>query len=395
MLHIRLRNLFALAALPATLLTIAPAALHAQAPATARQLGTVKAIDGNTVTLTTSGGTAVVVTVSPDAPVLQLAPGSTDLKSATPAKLEDVSVGDRILASGKAGDAAGTLTASRVILMKSGDIAARNAQQQREWQRNGLGGLVRGFDGSTITVVSGAKILKIETTPSTKFERYAGDSVAFADVKPSAMSAIHTGDQLRARGKVADDRLSMTADEVVSGTFLNLSGTIASIDPSTQSLTVKDLATKRTYTVEIGQKSDLRTLPADRAAAFASRNAGGAGGGSGAGGERPAGAGAPGGGGTAAGAGGAAAASRRAGFDLSQMLSRLPTQTLADLKPGQAVMIVASSSGNGNPTAITMLSGVEQILSATPSGQQPLTLSPWNIGGAPEGGGEGGGGGSH
>jgi hypothetical protein len=58
-------------------------------------------------------------------------------------------------------------------------------------------------------------------------------------------------------------------------------------------------------------------------------------------------------------------------------------------------MIVASSSGNGNPTAITMLSGVEQILSATPSGQQPLTLSPWNIGGAPEGGGEGGGGGSH
>jgi hypothetical protein len=397
MLQLRLRNLFALAALPSSILPIAPAAMHAQAPAAARQLGTVKAIDGNTVTLTTSGGTDVVVTVSPDTPVLQLAPGSTDLKSATPAKLEDVSVGDRILASGKAGEGAGTLTASRVVLMKSGDIAARNAQQQREWQRNGMGGLVRGFEGSTVTVVSGAKILKVETTPNTKFERYASDSVAFADVKAAPMSVIHTGDQLRARGKVADDRLSMIADEVVSGTFLNLSGTIASIDPNTQSLTVKDLATKRTYTVDIGQKSDLRTLPADRAAAFASRNSGGTGSGPasapGAGGERPAGPGAP--GGSGAGAGGAAAASRRAGFDLSQMLARLPTQTLADLKPGQAVMIVASSSGSGNPTAITMLSGVEQILSATPSGQQPLTLSPWNIGGAPEGGGEGGGGGSH
>jgi hypothetical protein len=56
-------------------------------------------------------------------------------------------------------------------------------------------------------------------------------------------------------------------------------------------------------------------------------------------------------------------------------------------------MIVASPGANGSPTAITLLSGVETILSATPAGQQPITLSPWNIG-APEGaaaGGEGGG----
>ncbi len=77
------------------------------------------------------------------------------------------------------------------------------------------------------------------------------------------------------------------------------------------------------------------------------------------------------------------------------MLTRLPTQTLADLKPGQTVMIVASQDGSANPTAITLLSGVEAILSATPAGQQPITLSPWNIGGESEGaaaGGEGTGG---
>jgi len=39
-------------------------------------------------------------------------------------------------------------------------------------------------------------------------------------------------------------------------------------------------------------------------------------------------------------------------------------------------------------TAVTLLSGVEPILAATPSGGPAMTLSPWSLGqGAPEGGG--------
>jgi hypothetical protein len=391
MLDIRFRYGFAFAALP---LLISPVVLLAQAPAAARQLGTVKAINGSTITLTTSAGADVAVTVVADAPVLQLPPGSTDLKAATPAKLEDVSVGDRVLASGKAGDAAGTLTASRIILMKSTDITARNAAEQRDWQMHGLGGLVRTVDGSTVTVVSGAKTLKIDTTPTTSFKRYAPDSVAFADVKPGALGEIRQGDQLRARGALADDHLSMTADEVVSGTFENLSGLIASVDAAAQTLTLKDLTTKKTVTVQVTAKSDLRALPVTAAATFAARNRPGGGDAGAAGqGGKPAGTGA----GAAAGSGGAPGTRpRNAGFDLSQMLSRLPTQTLADLKAGQAVMIVASEGSSGNPTAITLLSGVDAILSATPAGQQPITLSPWNIGAEPEGatGGAGGPGGT-
>ncbi len=86
---------------------------------------------------------------------------------------------------------------------------------------------------------------------------------------------------------------------------------------------------------------------------------------------------------------GAPAGNRRAGMDLSRMLSRLPTETLSDLKPGDAVMIVASSGGGGDSlTAITMLSGVEQLLSATGTSAQPITLSPWTLG-VPEGAGGG------
>ena len=86
-----------------------------------------------------------------------------------------------------------------------------------------------------------------------------------------------------------------------------------------------------------------------------------------------------------------AARERSAGSDLSQMLSRLPTETLAGLKVGDAVMIVATSpsSDTETPMAVTLLTGVDAILRSSPSGQT-MTLSPWSLGGGGEGG-EGGG----
>jgi hypothetical protein len=275
--------------------------------------------------------------------------------------------------------------------MKSTDINAMHAAEEREWQR-GLGGLVKTVDGTTVTVVSGAKTLTINTTPDTVFKRYADDSVDFANAQASSLSGIHPGDQLRARGTVSDDRLSITAKEVVTGSFENLSGVISAVNPTAGTLMLKDLATKKTVTVAVTAKSNLRNIPADAAARFAARSTGA--GAATAGGAAASGAGA--GARPAAGSStGEAYSGRRAGADLSQMLSRLPTETLADLKPGQAVMIVASQDGNTNPTAITLLSGVEAILSATPAGQQPITLSPWNIGGEPEAGGGEGAGGPH
>jgi hypothetical protein len=77
-------------------------------------------------------------------------------------------------------------------------------------------------------------------------------------------------------------------------------------------------------------------------------------------------------------------------MDLSQMLSRLPTETLSDLKAGDAVMVVASQadSASTNVAAVTLLSGVEPILAATPNGAATMSLSPWNVGGSePEAGG--------
>jgi hypothetical protein len=68
------------------------------------------------------------------------------------------------------------------------------------------------------------------------------------------------------------------------------------------------------------------------------------------------------------------------------MLSHLPNSKLADLQKGDAVMIVSSESGNSDAvTAITLLAGVDAILTAAPSRSASL-LSPWSLS---TGGGEG------
>src|SRR5271170_7203750 len=119
---------------------------QAQAPAPAAaptsEIGTVKTVSGSAITLAKDGGQQVTVTLGDTTKVVQLAPGSTDLKTATPAAATDIAVGDRVLAIGKPGAAADQFTASRVVLMKSGDIAQKHAQEQADWQKRGSGGLV-------------------------------------------------------------------------------------------------------------------------------------------------------------------------------------------------------------------------------------------------------------
>jgi Domain of unknown function (DUF5666) len=371
--------------LPVAMFFAGGGVLMAQAPAAAqaaaaRQLGTVTAVAGNSLTLKTDAGQAVTVSVADGVRILQLAPGSTDLKTAQAIALKDIAVGDRVLVNGKAGDDAGAFTASRVILMKSGDIAEKHQAEQADWQKRGTGGIVSAVDAGTgtLTVAVGAKKVAVNTSSKTQFRRYAGDSVKFEDAKPGTLAQVQAGDQLRVLGTKSDDGSSIQAEDIVSGSFKNLAGLIATIDAANGMLTLKDLATKKTITVTITANSNVRTLPPQAAAMFAARAKGGAA-------AAPQGAGQA----DAAGSGRAGGAGRSAGGDLSQLVSRLPNKTIADLKVGDAVMIVASQPDPSNSamTAVTLLSGVEPILAAAP-GAPSMTLSPWNIGGeGPEGGG--------
>lgn len=388
-------------------------ALHAQtaaaAPAAARQLGTVKSISADALTLATDAGQSFSITVSPDTKVLKLPAGSTDLKSAQAGQLSDIAEGDRVLATGKAGDNPTTLIAARLILMKSDDIAQKNAADQAQWRTNGAGGIVSAVDPSgSITLTSGTNKITVTTTSKTTFKRFSDGSVKYQDAKPGTLADIHTGDQLQARGEKSSDGMSVKADEVLSGSFKNLSGLIITADASAGNITLKDLATKKVMTVNITSNTSIRKMDPRMAQMFAARGqgagggrgqAGGGNGGYGGGRSAEAGAGqsgsgaqaGPGGSGGPGGPGaGGPGGMRRGGGDLSQMLNRLPTETPSDLTKGEAVMIVATEPTPGATTvsAVTLLTGVEPILTANPNGG--VDLGNWSLdqgsagGGGPE-----------
>lgn len=362
--------------LPAAGFMTCSTAVQAQAAA-GPKIGTVTTISGSAITLTTDSKEQIAVTVADGARILQLAPGSKDLKSAQTITLGDIAKGDRILVSGKPGSDATSFSASRVILMKAQDIAQQHAKEQADWQSRGTGGLVSAVDEGTgtISMSVGAKKIAVQTSGDTKFRRYAGGSVKFEDAQPGTLAEIHAGDQVRVLGTKSADASSIQAETIVSGSFLHLAGTIATIDAANGMFTIKDLATKKMMTVKVTADSNVRKLPPQAAARFAARAKGGA---------------------AVAHSGGAStsqsdeAQRQSAGTDLSQMLSRLPTESLADLKVGDAVMIVASQQTPGSPevSAVTLLSGVEPILSATPKGAAAMNLSPWQVGGGePDAGG--------
>jgi hypothetical protein len=298
---------------------------------------------------------------------------------------------------------AGTPQALRVIAVKQGDVAAKQQKDREDWQRNGVGGLVKSVDsgGGVIVLTSGsgatAKTITVHTTSATTLKRYAPASVSFDAAVSAPISAIQAGDQLRARGTKNADGTSIDAVEVVSGTFRNISGTVLSTDPASSTLVVKDLATKKQVTIHITPDVQMRKLPDQMAAILAMRLKGGSGGGAGAwsgGGQAPGGAAgstprpanqAGGQGSGAAGGGqwqGQGGRGAGGGGDPQQMLSRAPAIQIADLKKGDAVMVV-STDGTTDVTAITLLAGVEPLLEA-PAASQSL-LNNWSMGSGGQG----------
>src|SRR5882762_1033552 len=250
---------------------------RAQTQSGARPVGTIKTISGNTITLTTDAGSDVNILVQDTTKFMRIAPGQKDLKDATPIILADLQTGDRILVRGKLADDEKSVIAASVIAMKKADIAEKQSRDREEWQKHGFGGLVNSVDtaGSTINVAlptpGEKKSVAIHLSKDTMLRRYASDSVKFDDAKPDPLDQIKPGDQLRARGTRSTDGAEFTADEIVSGTFRNVAGTISAIDASVGAITVQDLVSKKSITVRITPESQLRKLPPPMAQRIAAR----------------------------------------------------------------------------------------------------------------------------
>jgi hypothetical protein len=377
-------------------LAMPPSALQAAeasgGSATARRIGSIKAIAGTVITLTPDSGPEIEVTVQAGAHIVRIAPGEKTLKNATPIELQELQVGDRILVAGKPSDNAKAMTAASIVVMKRSDVEARKEEDRQDWQKRGLGGLVNAVEPAagtaTISVsgFGGAKTIVVHTSKATIIRRYAPDSMKFDDAKPSTLQEIQLGDQLRARGNRSTDGTELAADEIVTGSFRNVAGIVNSVDASAGTMNIQDLLSKKSVQIRVTPDSQLHQLPPEFAQRIAMRLK----------------AAMPGATGGAAGLGGQSGAASSAGTtfgavpgggmrsggapDFQQILNRMPAVTLTDLHKGDAVMIVATQgTPSGGATAITLLSGVEAILQAAPSGSQAMMLSPWSLG-SPGGG---------
>jgi hypothetical protein len=384
-------NRFAVAMARMFLLVAAAAtctALKAQAPA--RFVGTVTAISGTTITVKTDAGDSKQVEIPATAVMKRLAPGQKDLSAAETIHLTDLATGDRVLVKLDPDATGATPQALQVVAMKQTDIAQKQQQERDEWQRNGTGGLVKSVDpaAGVVVVTTGAgptaKTVTVRITKTTVLKRYAANSIRFADAQPGPLDAIHAGDQFQVLGQKNADGTEITAAEVVSGSFRNISGVVASIDPAASTLTVKDLVTKKNVTVHITPDAEMRRLPDNMAKMIAARLKGGTAGaatgggtmtpahaeGGGATGSAPAGA-------AQNGGPGAGQGRRNAGGGMSQVLERAPAVKLGELQKGEAVMLV-STEGTNEVTAIKLLAGVEPLLES-PDASRDL-LANWSMG---------------
>jgi Domain of unknown function (DUF5666) len=375
-----------------------PSIAAAQAPS--RFVGTITAISGNSLTVKPDAGEVRQVEVPAEAAIKRIAPGQKDLSTAETIEFGNLAVGDRVLVKLDPDAPAGTAQALQIVAVKQADVALKQQKDREDWQRRGVGGLVKSVDsaGGVIVLTSGigvtARTVTVRTTKTTMLKRYAPASVSFDAAQPAPIDAIHPGDQLRARGAKNADGTQIDAEEVVSGTFRNISGTITSLDPASSTLVVKDLVTKKPVTIHIPADAQMRRLPERMAQMLAARfkatggsngnapspnayasqtprsgagmgssNAGRSGGQSDAGGQSA----------------GQGSGSRGGpiGSETQQMLNRAPTIQMADLKKGDAVMLV-STEGATDVTAITLVAGVEPLLEA-PAASQNM-LNNWSMG---------------
>ncbi|QYO67038.1 hypothetical protein [Leptolyngbya sp. 7M] len=309
-------------------------------------------------------------------------PENPSLRAAVDSSKSEIGEGDKLVVTGVLSEDKKTLPARAVYLMTKADIAQAKQAEAQRWAARGMSGRVASVNKDTgqLTVevrgLVGSQSVTVTPKPGAKFLRYRPDSVQYSDALASKIEDIQAGDMIRVLGDRSSDGLSFAAEELVSGAFRTVAGTIKSVNLETNEILITDLGTETDVTVKIGRNSAMKRFPEEmamRMAAFGGQS--GAGGPQqGQGGQgmgRPAGP--PTGvqpGGQTGGQPGPMGAGRpgmangtRGGID--DMFERFPTIALADLKAGDMIAVSSSRNGNGSGiTAIKLLAGVEPFVRA-------------------------------
>jgi hypothetical protein len=327
--------------------------------------GDVTSLESGKIVIQTKDG-SVDVTVTDKTVYKRVPPENPDPKAAVASSHADIAVGDKLLVTGIFPDDKKTVLPARSIyLMTKSDIAQKQVKESERWATRGISGRVASVDQITnqikIEVRGLANTTTVVLTPKdgARIVRYAPNSVKFSEAKTSSVSEIQAGDMLRALGDRSPDGASFTAEEIVTGAFRTVAGTVKTVDTAKNEVVITDAQSKKDITVELGSASVLKKFPEEMAQRLAAAGQGG---------PRPGGPPAGGGGGRPSANGAAGSGPGRGpggGRAIDDMLERFPTITAADLKAGDVIAV--SSTKNNTPdriTAIKLLAGVEPFLRA-------------------------------
>src|SRR5205807_728842 len=189
-----------------------------QPPGTENQItktvGTLTSIAGSNMVMKTDDGREIKAVLQDGARIVRIAPGEKDLKNAVPMTVKELQVGDRILLVIKPAGGDSFLALS-LVAIKQTDVAQSQARERDDWQKRGVGGIVKSKDASTgdISIAVTPSInVTVKTSKATAFSRYAPDSVRFTDAKAATFEQVNLGDQLRARGNRSPDQKELLAE---------------------------------------------------------------------------------------------------------------------------------------------------------------------------------------
>ena len=349
-------------------------------------IGEVKAIDSaaKQLTIKTDAGSIVTVLLNDKTSYKKLNPGEQSLTNATDVTFADLAEGDRVMARGTVSEDRKSVPAAMIIVMTKGDLAKKQEAERTEWRRRGILGVITALKPDTheITIsnrtMAGTQAVVMPVSEKTELRRYAPDSIKFGDAKPSNFNELKVGDQLRALGDRGQDPTHFSPEKIVTGSFRTVGGVVTEVNAATGEIKIKELEKKTPLTIVIKQDAVLRKFPQEMGAMMGGMRAGG--GGSGGPGGPPAGGAQPQGGQAPAGArpqGGPGGGGPGGGRNINDMLERLPTISIADVKVGDTI-IVSSTQGvdPSRLTAISLVTGADTLLAMLAPRPQPGQTAP-------------------
>jgi hypothetical protein len=361
--------------------------VQAQTPAPAKLVaGEVTAIDASAKQIKVKGddGVSYNLAVQDNTIYLRMPLGETDQKKAVRIAFPDVNVGDRLIARGPLAEDTKTVPVRTVMIMTKGDVVQKQQRDQADWQKRGVTGIAGAVNAASKEIIvttrgRDSKTVTIDASSAT-FERYAADSIRFADAKPSSLAEVQPGDTIRVLGEKSEDGTRIKAEAIVSGAFETVAGTVISTDPASGEVRITNLQTKKPLVVKTTAGTMLRRIDEQTATMLARRMRPATPG------EAPPQGGAP-EGGRAASADGAPGGRGFGGGrgpggsgDLQQVLERSPQLSLAELKKGDAVIVSGAKVPEGAPVmAFSFVAGVEPFLAAAPRTAGQVNLGSWNL----------------